>query len=80
MPDFDNIRSQTTATIVPHNSKLCLNYDHPKPALLGEWYSVNIIITNDELCYLRNIKFDMSLADDIGLENSKCSKRNQELT
>lgn len=69
--DFDNIKPQIITKIVPYNSKLNVKFEHPQPALVEEWYQVSIIITNEEFCNLKDIKFEMSLLDDVGLDNSK---------
>lgn len=69
--DFENIRPLITTKLVPYNSKLSVKFVHAQPALLEEWYKISIQITNEEHCNLKDIQFELTLVDDVGLENSK---------
>lgn len=71
--DFENITPQISTKVVPYNSKLNLKFEHLQPALLEEWYKINIHITNNEICNISDIKFELTLIDDVGIENSKYS-------
>lgn len=67
---FENIKPQIVTKLVPYNSKLNLKFEHAQPALLEEWYKIVINIINEENCNLKDIKFELTLIDDVGLENS----------
>ncbi|KAI4461549.1 hypothetical protein MML48_5g00016715 [Holotrichia oblita] len=69
MPDFDNITTQLTTNIVPRHSKLDLLFQHANPALLDEWYEINVNIKNNENRNIRDIRFEVSLVDDDGIDS-----------
>ncbi|KRT81005.1 hypothetical protein AMK59_5444, partial [Oryctes borbonicus] len=71
MPDFDNIKAQTTTNIVPRHSKLDLLFQHANPALLDEWYEISVNIKNNETRDIRDIRFEISLVDDDGIDSSE---------
>lgn len=71
MPDFDNIKPRMTTKIVPRQSKLNLSFQHANPALLNEWYKVDVKINNNETRDIRDIRFEISLVDDDGIDSSK---------
>lgn len=71
MPDYDNIITQMTINIVPRHSKLDLLFQHANPALLDEWYEINVNIKNNENRNIRDIRFEVSLVDDDGIDSSK---------
>lgn len=77
--DFENIKPQITAKVVPYNSKLNVKFEHLEPALLQEWYKINVNITNEELCNLKDISFELSLVDDIGIENSTYLRKKKKI-
>ncbi|KAJ8917803.1 hypothetical protein NQ315_010709 [Exocentrus adspersus] len=62
--DFGNIRPLSSATIVPRNSKLNVNFVHHQPALLGEWYEIKIDISNDEQYSIKDMKIEVDLGDE----------------
>lgn len=62
---------QLVTKLVPYNSKLNVKFEHSQPALLGEWYKVVINIINEEIFNMRDIKFELTLSDDVGIENSE---------
>lgn len=68
--DFDNMKALSAAFIAPRASKLRIKFDHPQPALLGEWYKLDILITNDEKSAVENLILNISLPDD----NDRCGK------
>ncbi|XP_049939900.1 trafficking protein particle complex subunit 11 isoform X1 [Schistocerca serialis cubense] len=73
MPDFDNIRSLTSAVIVPRDSKLDVTVIHDEPALLGEWYPIKIVVNNTEEQKLNVVGIDVMLqtsTDDASIEQA----------
>ncbi|KAI4461539.1 hypothetical protein MML48_5g00002769 [Holotrichia oblita] len=77
MPDFDNITTQLTTNIVPRHSKLDLLFQHANPALLDEWYEINVNIKNNENRNIRDIRFEVSLVDDDGIDSTEFSLSTQ---
>lgn len=69
--DYENIRPQITATIVPRRSKLEINFAHKQPALMGEWYEVCVHMDNKENKSIDNLEVTLFL---IGEENPSSSK------
>ncbi|CAH0554376.1 unnamed protein product [Brassicogethes aeneus] len=63
-PNFDQIAPLIVATIVPRYSKLRVNFEHNKPALLGEWYEIKVQVDNDEKFSVDDFKIEANLVDE----------------
>lgn len=61
--NFDNIRPLTTASIVPRESKLLVIFQHRQPALVGEWYEINVIVTNEEAYRISDLQMKVNVID-----------------
>lgn len=46
--DFDKLENSNTAKIVAAESKVKIQVKHDSPALLSEWYPIEINFQNDE--------------------------------
>lgn len=64
--NFDGILPRSTALVVPRCSKLKINAEHNKPALVGEWYKIALKITNEEAFAVKNLQIEVySPADEV---------------
>ncbi|CAG9862520.1 unnamed protein product [Phyllotreta striolata] len=63
--DFDNVQLITQATVVPRESKLKVEFRHNNPALLGEWYEIEAIVTNEELHDIVDLKIEVWIEEEI---------------
>lgn len=59
--NFDSIRVQSSTLLVPRTSLLDLSIHHDAPALLGEWYKVQLAMLNNELCNASSLSVEVSL-------------------
>lgn len=74
--DYDSITSLLVASILPRCSKLNITFEHAKPALIGEWYEINVIIKNEEEFAIRDLQIEIS-SSITQLESGKCINRNK---
>ncbi|KAF5306179.1 hypothetical protein FQR65_LT07455 [Abscondita terminalis] len=62
--EFDNMKLSSSASIVPRCSKINVKIDHHQPALLGEWYEIEVFIVNEEKYPIENVLFELVLNGD----------------
>ncbi|KAK6637936.1 hypothetical protein RUM44_008358 [Polyplax serrata] len=71
-PCFDKIESLSSAKLVASESKVKLHLKHDSPALLSEWYPIEVTIFNDEestiVDSVLEVKFQSS--DDLTIEQT----------
>lgn len=73
MPEFEKIESLTSATIVPKDSKIKVHVKHDSPALLSEWYEIQVQINNDDNLALYHPSLEVKLqtsTEDLAIEQS----------
>ncbi|XP_072378300.1 trafficking protein particle complex subunit 11 [Diabrotica undecimpunctata] len=63
--NFDTIQLLPQATIVPRESKLQVEFEHQSPALLGEWYIIQINVKNEEEDEVQDLKIDVWIEEEI---------------
>lgn len=63
--DFDNVQALSQATVVPRESKLRVDFLHQIPALLGEWYEIKVVVTNEELYEIVDLKIEAWIEEEI---------------
>ncbi|KAF5298216.1 hypothetical protein FQA39_LY02640 [Lamprigera yunnana] len=62
--EFENMKPLPTALIIPRCSKIHVKIDHHQPALLGEWYEIDISIVNEEKFMIENVQLEITLNGD----------------
>lgn len=70
MPDFDGMRAQLTALVVPRESRLTVNTSHEAPALLGEWFPISVQLHNAEASAANSVSVEVSLQQPSGDQNT----------
>lgn len=67
--DYDNIRHLSKTAVIPRLSKVNVEVMHNQPALIGEWYQIDIDVFNAEVFDISKIEIKVCLEiDEIGSE------------
>ena len=73
LPEFEKLENLAVATIVPTDSKIKVHVKHDSPALLSEWYQIQVHINNDDKMTLYHSSLEVKLQtglDDQAIEQS----------
>lgn len=61
--DFNTLKSIHNSIVVPRDSKVNLKFEHDLPALVGECYEVYLLIINEELSAIKDLKVEIYTDD-----------------
>jgi hypothetical protein len=74
MPDFDGMRAQLTAQVVPRKSCLEMDTQLEAPALLGEWLPICVELHNAEASEAKSIALEVTFQQQVGEQQDQASK------
>ena len=61
--DFEKLEQQLTSSITPREARLSLSVVHDAPALLGEWFPVQVNLHNNECANISTVIVEVTFPE-----------------